>query len=224
MTELTPRVQNLLKKLLAEFETEDLPVEITLQTSGIQVATAKRSYQMRSHRPRTTREPMGDVVKRHLDRYKRDIISAKPIKYSLPDFEGTIEAKLVFYLSNYELGQTQKKTSLQLESLAGIGTVIQPYLEEQKEMTALRKVIAQQGHHASTITRMAKRTLELVHARGPEMMRDYQSLTPWTIYRAKDAEWEVLLNTATLQSILEKSISLDSQELIFEDPVMLPDS
>jgi hypothetical protein len=49
MTELTPRVQNLLKKLLAEFETEDLPVEITLQTSGIQVATAKRSYQMRSH-------------------------------------------------------------------------------------------------------------------------------------------------------------------------------
>jgi hypothetical protein len=51
--------------------------------------------------------------------------------------EGTIEAKIAHYLANFELGQTQKKTALQMESLAGLGTVIDPYQEDPKEMAVI---------------------------------------------------------------------------------------
>jgi hypothetical protein len=47
------------------------------------------------------------------------------------------------------------------------------------------------------------------------------------LYRAKDEDWNDLIGTATMQNLLEQTIRLDndsnSQELIFEDPVLLPE-
>ena len=125
MTDLTPKVQQLLEKLSKEFSPEELPTEITIDQNGIQVSTSKKNYQMR--RTKVRREPIGDSIHKNIARYKRDIISAKPIGYKVPILEGTIEAQITHYLANYELGQTQKKTSLQLEFLAGLGLTIEPY-------------------------------------------------------------------------------------------------
>jgi hypothetical protein len=70
---------------------------------------------------------------------------------------------------------------------------------------------------------MARRSLQLLQARGEESPRDYQYLTPWVLYRVKDDDWEDLVNTATMQNLLEEALRLDSnsQELIFEDLVLL---
>lgn len=221
MTDLTPKVQQLLEKLSKEFSQEELPTEITIDQNGIQVSTSKKNYQMK--RAKVRREPIGDAIHRNLARYKRDIISAKPIGYKVPIAEGTIEAQVTHYLANYELGQTQKKTYIQLESLAGLGTVIELYQEDPKEMKVVRKHISSKGHTGSNICKMAKRSLQLLQARGVESPRDYQYLTPWVLFRTKDDDWEDFLNTATMQNLLEEALKLDSnsQELIFEDPVLL---
>ena len=225
MTDLTPKVQQLLEKLSKEFTTEELPVEITINQNGIQVSTSKKHYQLR--RTRIRREPIGDIISRTLARYKRDILNAKSIVFTVPILEGTIEAKIAHYLANFELGQTQKKTALQMESLAGLGTVIDPYQEDPKEMAVIRKLITAKGHAAFNICKMAKRSLQLLRARGSENPKDYKYITPWVLYRAKDEDWEELLNTATMQNLLEEAIQLDpdldSQELIFDDRVLLPE-
>ena len=135
MTDLIPKVQQLLEKLSKEFSNEDLPTEITIDQNGIQVSTSKKNYSMR--RAKTRREPIGDIIHRNLARYKRDILNAKALEYKIPILEGTIEAEITHYLANYELGQTQKKTSLQFESLAALGTVIEPYQDDPKEMTVI---------------------------------------------------------------------------------------
>jgi hypothetical protein len=196
MTDLTPKVQQLLEKLSKEFSSEELPVELTIDQNGIQVSTSKKNYQLR--RANVRREPIGNVIHRNIARYKRDIISAKPLEYKVPILGGTIEAQVTHYLANYELGQTQKKTSLQLESLAGLGTVFEPYLEDPKQMTVIRKLITTKGHSATNICKISKRALQLLQARGAENPRDYQYLTTWVLYRAKDDDWEDLLNTATM--------------------------
>src|SRR3954467_253470 len=223
MTDLTPKVQQLLEKLSKEFSSEELPAEITIDQNGIQVSTSKKNYQMR--RAKVRREPIGDSIHRNIARYKRDIISAKPIEYKVPIAEGTTEAQVAHYLANYELGQTQKKTYLQLEALAGLGTVIEPYQEDPKQMIVIRKHINSKGHTASNICKMARRSLQLLQARGVESPRDYQYLTSWVLYRVKDEDWEDLVNTATMQNLLEEALKLDSnsQELIFEDLVLLPE-
>src|SRR3954466_13098874 len=132
MTDLTPKVQQLLEKLSKEFTSEELPTEITIDQNGIQVSTSKKNYQMR--RARTRREPIGDIIHRNIARYKRDILNAKSLEYRIPILEETIEAKITHYLANYELRQTQKKTGIQLESLAALRTVIEPYQDDPKEM------------------------------------------------------------------------------------------
>jgi hypothetical protein len=223
MTDLTPKVQQLLEKLSKEFSQEELPAEITIDQNGIQVSTSKRDYQMR--RAKVRREPIGDIVHRNIARYKRDIMNAKSLEYKVPLLGGTIEAKIAHYLANYELGQTQKKTGLQLESLAALGTTIEPYQDDPKEMAVIRKHINTKGHTASNICKMAKRSLQLLRARGDP--RDYQYLTPWVVYRAKDDDWEELVATASMQNLLEQTLHLNqdpnSQELIFEDRVLLPE-
>lgn len=223
MTDLTPKVQQLLEKLSKEFSNEDLPTEITIDQNGIQVSTSKKNYSMR--RAKTRREPIGDIIHRNLARYKRDILNAKALEYKIPILEGTIEAEITHYLANYELGQTQKKTSLQFESLAALGTVIEPYQDDPKEMTVIRKHITTKGHAAPNICKMAKRALQLLRARGNP--QDYKYLTSWVLYRAKDEDWIELIGTATMQHLLEQAVHLDndsnSQELIFEDPVLLPE-
>jgi len=225
MTDLTPKVQQLLEKLHKEFTQEELPVEITIDQNGIQVSISKKNYQMR--RANVRKEPIGNVIHRNIARYKRDIMNAKPLEYKVPILEGTIEAQIAHYLVNYELGQTQKKTHLQLESLAGLGTVIEPYEEDPREMAVIRKHITTKGHTAPNICKMAKRALELLRARGSVAPRDYQYLTPWVLYRAKDEDWNNLIETVTMQYLLERTIhldqNLDSQELIFEDLVLLPE-
>ena len=104
MTDLTPKVQQLLEKLSKEFSSEELPAEITIDQNGIQVSTSKKNYQMR--RAKVRREPIGDSIHRNIARYKRDIISAKLIEYKVPIAEETTEAQVAHYLANYELGQT----------------------------------------------------------------------------------------------------------------------
>jgi hypothetical protein len=47
MTDLRPKVQQLLEKLSKEFTTEELPIEITINQNGIQVSTSKKYYQLR---------------------------------------------------------------------------------------------------------------------------------------------------------------------------------
>ena len=223
MTDLTPKVQQLLEKLSKEFSSEELPTSITIDQNGIQVSTNKKNYQMR--RARARREPIGDIIHRNLARYKRDILNAKPLKFKIPLLEGTIEAEIAHYLTNYELRQAQKKTGNQLESLAALGIVIEPYQDDPKEMAVIRKHINAKGHTASNICRMAKRSLQLLRARGSP--QDYQYLTSWVVYRAKDEDWDELIETASIQCLLEQAIrldkNLDSQELIFEDPVLLPE-
>jgi ligand-binding sensor protein len=44
MTDLTPKVQQLLEKLSKEFSQEELPAEITIDQNGIQVSTSKKNY------------------------------------------------------------------------------------------------------------------------------------------------------------------------------------
>jgi hypothetical protein len=224
MTDLTPRVQQLLEKLSKEFSQEELPTEITIDQNGIQVSTSKKHYQMRRTNPR--REPIGNIIHRNIARYKRDILNAKLLEYQVHILEGTIEAKVTHYLANYELGQTQKKTGIQLESLAGLGTVIEPYQEDPKQMTVIRKYITTKGHTATNICKLAKRSLQLLRARASP--RDYQYLTSWVVFRAKDEDWDELIEAASMQNLLEQAIhldeDLDSQELIFKDPVLLPES
>jgi hypothetical protein len=88
-------------------------------------------------RAKVRREPIGDSIHRNIARYKRDIISAKPIEYKIPIADGTVEAQVTHYLTNYELGQTQKKTHIQLELLAGLGLIMEPYQEDPKEMAVI---------------------------------------------------------------------------------------
>src|SRR3954465_2726218 len=164
MTDLIPKVQQLLEKLSKEFSPDELPTEITINQDGIQVSTSKKNYQMR--RAKNRREPIGDIIHRNIARYKRDILNAKTLEYKVPILEGTIEAEIAHYLANYELGQTQKKTGIQLESLAALGTVIEPYQDDPKEMTVIRKHITTKGHAAPNICKMAKRALQLLRARG----------------------------------------------------------
>ena len=92
-------------------------------------------------------------------------------------------------------------------------------------MIVIRKHINSKGHTASNICKMARRSLQLLQARGVESPRDYQYLTSWVLYRVKDEDWEDLVNTATMQNLLEEALKLDSnsQELIFEDLVLLPE-
>jgi hypothetical protein len=194
MTDLTPKVQQLLEKLSKEFSSEDLPTEITIDQNGIQVSTSKKNYSMR--RAKTRREPIGDIIHRNIARYKRDILNAKSLEYKIPILEGTTEVEIAHYLANYELGQTQKKTGLQLEFLAALGTVIEPYQDDPKEMTVIRKHITTKGHVAPNICKMAKRALQLLRARGNP--QDYKYLTFWVLYRAKDEDWNDLIGTATM--------------------------
>ena len=91
----------------------------------------------------------------------------------MPDIEETIEARINCYLENYKLVQTQKKIATQLKALAAIGDIIQPYLNNLKEMKAIRKIISLKGHAAYIIWRIVKWMAALIQARGPDTYRDY---------------------------------------------------
>ena len=209
MTELTPRIQRLLEKLSKQLDTQDLPVDIHINQNGIEVSTSRKDYTMK--RAKEFRKPIGDIINRNLQCYKRDIMNAQPVDYQIPEIEGTIEAKVTHYLSNYELGQTQRKTSIQLEALAGLGTIIHPYLNIPQEMKTIWKIISSKGHPAYNLCKIARRTLELVEARGSETLRDYQYLTPNVIYRTLQEDWLQLVNTANLQYLLEQAVHIDEE-------------
>ena len=91
-------------------------------------------------------------------------------------------------------------------------------------MAVIRKLITTKEHAAFNLCKMARRSYQLLLARGVENPRDYKYLTSWVLYRAKNDDWEELVNTATMQNLLEDALKLDSnsQELIFEDWMLLP--
>ena len=107
---------------------------------------------------------------------------------------------------------------MSLEAFMNIGEIIQPFHQRPKDLKAIKKVIKEKGRPPVEVIKVAKRTWELIQARGQDFSRNFQRITPWIIYRMNNQDWEEVINLAKMLKSLD---TIDSQELIFEGPEML---
>ena len=55
--------------------------------------------------------------------------------------------------------------------------------------------------------------LELVQARGPETLRDYQYLISRVIYQMQQEDWNNIIQTAYMQYLIEQVVHLEEEDL-----------
>jgi hypothetical protein len=221
MPELSPYIQRLLTKLQEEFEEIEQPVVISLHSDSIDVETRQEDYKMRVKRAKTCRtSPLSERISRQIIKYQQDIINAVPKGFQIPLFDGTIEAKLDHYLDKVELAQAQKNNTLYLEAYAKIGRVVAPYDGRPKDLKTIRRIIEKKGYKSAQVLKIAYRASILIQKRGDDVLYDYQWITPWVLYRMTEESWGALISTAEAMDSLS---NINSQELIFEDRVLLPE-
>jgi hypothetical protein len=220
MTELPPYTQRLLVKLQQEFEVAEQPIVISLQDNNIEVETRQETYKMKTRRTRTKNSPLGDRISCQIIKYQQDIINASPQPFQLSEIDGTIEFKIEYYLDQVELAQTQKNNALHLEAYMQLGRIVSPYDGRPKDLKTIRKTIEKKGYRSSQVLRIAYRASVLIQKRGNDTLYDYQWVTPWVLYRMNEESWGTIITTA---ETLEALSIINSQELILEDGVLLPE-